>query len=397
MLASTMTSAAGRAQPRTATRRVLAVLRWPLGGIRTYTLYHYPTLLRAGYRFTFVGPAHKVFRDFLDEARGWPGTDSVEAPHEGHSCSLWPTVRRLLRSGRFDMVHSHGLIAAAHTSFANLGVGVPHVVTSHDVFRKDQMPGLAGKLKLWGLGKLLGRADSIVSVSRDAQDNLLEYIPGLARARCRLTPVLNGIDVSRFAEAAPGDDLRARLGIGPDVFLMGFLGRFMEQKGFLPLLHALQLVRDSGTEPFHLLAVGSGDYQREYAAAAEQLGVADCISFVPFVPDVAPVLRQLDLMVMPSLWESCGLLAMEAMVAGTPVLGSDCVGLREVLRDTPSVMSPTGDVPALAAALRQAIASPWTAAAREFAPVARERFRAEVAAEKLRQVFDEVLERGRGS
>jgi glycosyltransferase involved in cell wall biosynthesis len=381
----------GGAAPR---RRVLAVLRWPLGGIRTYVLYHYPTLLAAGYRFTFVGPDHTVFHDFCRDVGAWAEVEFAAAPHTRDSCTLSPTVRRLLRGGRFDLIHSHGLTAAAQAAWGNLGLGVPHVVTSHDVFRSNQFPGRLGRLKLWGLGKLLAWADSIVSVSRDAQDNLLEYIPALARGRCRLVPVLNGIDTTRFAgDGPPGDDLRRRLGVAPDVFLMGFLGRFMEQKGFLPLLHALRLVKASGAGPFHLVAVGSGDYQREYAAAAELLGLAGCVTFLPFVPDVAPVLRQLDLMVMPSLWESCGLLAMEAMAAGTPVLGSDCIGLREVLRDTPSVMTPAGDVPALAVALRRAIAAPWTAAARAFAPVARDRFRAERAAEALRQVFEDVLAR----
>jgi glycosyltransferase involved in cell wall biosynthesis len=173
---------------------------------------------------------------------------------------------------------------------------------------------------------------------------------------------------------------------------MGFLGRFMDQKGFEPLLHALRLARPD-CPPFRLVAVGSGDYQREYARLAERLGLSDCVTFLPQRPNIAPLLKQLDLMVMPSLWESCGLLAMEAMVAGVPVLGSDCIGLREVLRDTPAVVAPAGDVPALAKAIADCIRSPRTAEARAFAPVARERFRAERAAEALMGVFEDVLTR----
>ena len=377
-------------------RRVLAVLRWPLGGIRTYVLYHYPTLLEAGYRFTVVGPAHPVFHDFQEELRDWPGVEFVEAPHRKKSCDLRSTVRRELRSRRYDLIHSHGLTAAAEVSLANLGLGVPHVVTSHDVFRENQRAGVVSKLKLTMLGWLLGRSDSIVSVSRDAQENLLEFIPSLARGRPRLVPVLNGIDTSRFSADEPESNLRQRLGLGPDVVLMGFLGRFMEQKGFLPLLAALQRLHSQRTaRPFHLVAVGSGDYQREYQAEADRKGLADCLTFLPFVPDIGPILKQLDLMVMPSLWEACGLLAMEAMAAGVPVVGTNCVGLREVLRDTPSRVVPAGNPEALAAALREAIAEPRTDAARAFAAEACRRFSAVHAARGLCRVFEDVLARQR--
>ena len=73
------------------------------------------------------------------------------------------------------------------------------------------------------------------------------------------------------------------------------------------------------------------------------------------VPDVLPILQKLDLLIMPSLWEACPVLPMEAMCAGVPVLGSDCIGLREVLRGTPSLTSPAGDAPALASAIQEAI------------------------------------------
>jgi glycosyltransferase involved in cell wall biosynthesis len=90
--------------------------------------------------------------------------------------------------------------------------------------------------------------------------------------------------------------------------------------------------------------------------------------------DVRPLLRQLDLLAVPSLWEASPLLPMEAMTAGVPVLGTDCIGLREVLRDTPSRVVRAGDEEELARGLRAALANPWTELARDFAPFARARF-----------------------
>ncbi len=371
---------------------MLVVLRWPVGGIRTYVRYNYPFLQEEGYRFTFLGPADGDFRAFAAELRGWEGAEFAEAPVRRKRCRLWLTARVQLRTGRFALVHSHGLIATAQAAAANLALGVPHVATIHDVFRPVHAAGWRGRFKVWALGRLLRRVDAVAAVGEDVRANLAAHVPGLEKDK-RLVSIRNGIDTERFAEASgvEAEPLRSRLALGNDVCLMGFLGRFMEQKGFLPLLDALSRLADRPTRPWHLVAVGSGDYEREYRQEAQRRGLSAKVTFLGFMPDVRPVLRQLDLLLMPSLWEACPLLPMEALAAGVPVLGSDCIGLREVLRDTPSLMAPAGDVDAWCNALERAVARPWAEAARDFAPEARRRFSVAPAAEQLRQVFDGVL------
>jgi glycosyltransferase involved in cell wall biosynthesis len=246
------------------------------------------------------------------------------------------------------------------------------------------------------LSRLLGRADAIVSVSYGAQQNLLDYLPHLARSRCQLVPILNGIDTRRFAEIKPSeaDRLRSHLGLMANTFLIGFMGRFMTQKGFLPLLEALERLASQDTaRPYHVVAIGSGDYRGEYMAEAVRRGLQQTITFLPFVPDASQVIGGLDLLVMPSLWEACGLLAMEALSAGVPVIASDCPGLREVLEGTPAVKVAPGDAVALSNALYEAMADPRTDAARAYAPMARERFNASGSASLLKEVFHSVQRR----
>lgn len=373
---------------------MLTVLRWPVGGIRTYILYNYPALLAKGYRFTFVGPGEPSFRALVQELRAWEGTEAVEVPMRGRQCPLWPAVRMQLSSGRFDLVHSHGMIAAVQTAWANLRLAVPHVITAHDVFRPMHANGPFGRVKLWLLGQLLRRADVLIAVSEDTRANLQRYLPRLATGPCQLVSILNGIDPRCFTQHDNEDqsNLKGKLGLSEETFLIGFLGRFMEQKGFLPLLDALGELASRNTRvPFHLVAVGSGDYEREYRLEVERRGLSQRVTFLSFVQDVQPILRQLDLLVMPSLWEACPLLPMEAFVLGIPVLGTNCIGLREVLRGTPSVVVPAEDPRALCQALGEAIAAPWTETARAYAPAARRRFDGTRAAIKLRRVFDHVL------
>src|SRR5262249_29876037 len=99
---------------------------------------------------------------------------------------------------------------------------------------------------------------------------------------------------------------------------------------------------------------------------------------------------QLDLVAVPSLWEASSLVSMEAMAAGVPVLGSDCPGLREVLRDTPSHTVQAGDAGALAAGMLRALRHPWTEKARDFAATACARFDNERSAQRLIGLYDHL-------
>jgi glycosyltransferase involved in cell wall biosynthesis len=376
-------------------RRILTVMRWPVGGIRTYIIDNYRELSEAGYHFTIVGPADETFRRFQDDLRDWPNVEFVEAPIVGKNCRLRSTVWRQLRTRRFCAVHSQGLTAGASAAFANRRMQVPHVITSHGVIQPDDFPGLLGHLKRWALTRLLRQATALVAVSHDALQNHLDFLPGLDRGRCRLLTIVNGIDVERLSRngcrAQPS--LRQRLELADDVFLIGFLGRFMAEKGFLVLLDALdRLARKPSPRPFHLVAVGSDDYVREYREETERRpNLAGRITFMDVVPDVAPILRELDLLVMPSLWEACGLLAMEAMCLGVPVLGSNCIGLREVLRGSPSRQVETGNSGALAEGIARAMMNPWTDEARRYVPDARKRFDIRDAAQQLLELFDVAL------
>ena len=380
-------------QPAAATAvtgRVLVVVRWPLGGIRTHILYNAPAVHDHGYRYTFVGPDDAAFDTFAATFSPFPGVEFVRVPVRGSTCPLWQSVRRELRTGRYRMLHAHGLIAAVHSVAGCLGMDIPHFATLHDVFRPCHFTGWRGTLKRWLLGRVLRRLTAIVSVGGDVQTNLLEYFPFLERAAPRCVTIPNGIDVGKYAvsEGEATDELRQRLGLCSATMLFGFLGRFMEQKGFLVLLEALQQLAAEAPAAFHLVAVGSGDYRREYQKEIQQRGLDSVVSVLDFTPNILPILQQLDLLVIPSLWEASPLQPMEALAAGVPVLGTDCLGLREVLHNTPARVIRAGDSAALAAGLREALQAPWTAEAREFTAEACQRFDNERSARRLLELYD---------
>jgi len=371
-------------------RRILCVMRCVVGGIRTYIHYNYPTLAEAGFRFTFVGPEGQSFETFSDELRGWEEPEFVGVPVDGKRFRLCSTVRRLLRTGRFTLIHSQGINTGIQAVLANAGLRIPHVMTSHDVFRPVHAQGFWGPPKLWLLGWILSQIDTIVTVGEEARRNHLEYLPRLAKNPGRVATIRPGIDSKWYAEMDKVNctALRERFHLDPGAFLIGFLGRFMEQKGFLSLLDALESLRnDPPRFPYHVVAVGNGDFEREYRRQVQRRGLNSVVSFHDFVPDPRATLRELDLLVMPSLWEALPVLPMEAMAVGTPVLGTDCIGLHEVLTGTPSTMVPAGDSAALARALKSAIENPFSEMAERFCPEARRRFEVKASSAQLLQLF----------
>lgn len=376
---------------QTSKPRVLLVARWPVGGIKSHLLSNYSSLASRGFRFTVVGPADESLEKLRLGFRDIEAASFFGAPVENRRCRLWPVVRALLREEQFDVLHSHGVTAAVHSALANLGVGLPHLITLHEPLRTSQFNGWIGRLKRWALARALGQADAILTVSEDSRTNLLDYFPDLRTESDRVLTVPNGIASALYAtvRGRSANDLRDRLGLSAQPLLIGFLGRFMPEKGFPLLVDAVdRLVRQGTERPFHLVGFGSGDFRREYQKAILRRGLEKHVSLLDFVTDVRPVLRQLDLVVVPSLWEASSLISMEAMAAGVPVLGSDCPGLREVLCATPSRTVTANDAAALTEGLRLAIEEPWTEAARNFAPEARARFDNGHSVRKLAKLLD---------
>jgi glycosyltransferase involved in cell wall biosynthesis len=170
--------------------------------------------------------------------------------------------------------------------------------------------------------------------------------------------------------------LRKKLGISDTTFLIGFLGRFMPQKGFEYLIEAMDMLvkRHHGSLDIRVLAVGSGDYLEAYKKRVAGKGLANRFVFVPFQPDVAPVYDAADVIVMPSVWEAFGLQAAEALCMGRPIIASDCIGLREAIKDTPAIVVPTGNAAAIADSVSRLILEPPSLLFHDFREEARKRF-----------------------
>jgi glycosyltransferase involved in cell wall biosynthesis len=377
-------------------QRVLLVVRFPIGGIRTHLKYVYPLVHRElpDLEITLVTPRTDQSEALERDLSSVP----IKYVYLNAACTprmLAGSVHRELAGGRFTLAHSHGFTAATATALVAKLHRVPHLTTVHDVLLDRQFAGARGLARKRGMKFLLGRIDCLLAVSEDVKKNLTSHFgPGFAR---RVQVVRNGILTRPVLEARPRD-LRAELGLGTETLLIGFFGRFMGQKGFRYLVEAIGSLRERpGEGRFHVAAFGGGGFVREERAAIEQAGLMPAFSFFPFEPDVAGALKSVDVVVIPSLWEASSLLGMEAMVAGVPVIGTDCIGLSEVLAGTPARIVPAGDGRALADALTQEALSSSRAAAQAFIPLAAERFDVAARIPELIGVMNQVAARARAT
>ncbi|MBS0168632.1 MAG: glycosyltransferase family 4 protein [Nitrospira sp.] len=372
--------------------RILLVVKHPVGGIRTFFRYVYTNIGSSNYDFTLIAPDLPETRLLLDDLKDLH-LQYVPARPNASSRELFGLVTTIVRGQSFGLIHSHGFTSAACTIMAALYRQIPHVLTCHDVFTPGQFVGLKGLIKRVALGAMLSMVDRIHCVSNDARANLLAYLPILKLFKHKVVTIFNGIEVEPFVNAERRD-LKKELGLPSNTFLIGFMGRFMAQKGFRYLVDALEQLKRMDSLPGKPLVITFSQpdgFIREEQEQVKKRGLGDSILFLPFVPNVAATLKGLDIVAMPSLWEACGLLAMETMAAGTPIVGTDCIGLREVLRNTPAYIVPAKDGAALSEALALEMRAPTTARTREFSAEAATRFQVKDRAAEIEKLMRECL------
>ena len=242
--------------------------------------------------------------------------------------------------GPIDLVHAHvshpaGFVAA---ELARV-LGVPLVVSEHmSPFPFDDMRGADGRPFPDVLSPLASAA-RVTAVSRAHSASIARYVD-------RPIDVFpNFIDGTRFAPATHdrGEPFR---------FLS--VGHLVPQKGFDVLLRALAVCHAAG-DRFHLTIVGKGYEEAALRGIARELGLEDLVTWLG-APDRAAmpeVYRSADAFVLASRHESFGVVVIEALASGLPVVATRCGGPEEIVTPECGVLAPPEDPGALAAAMRE--------------------------------------------
>ena len=245
-----------------------------------------------------------------------------------------------LRLGRYDVVHIHEPVAPAIGWFAADRARLPLVGTFHAYSDRPVPNGVANLL---GARRVLGRLHVRIAVSQAAAWTGRRWFGG----EYRIIP--NGVHLDPQRATSTG-----QTGVGERLRIV-FVGQPVERKGLPVLLHAFEVLRDE--IPAELVLVGPSSEQlarlMRNPRGVRALGKLDDET-------KRRELQVADVLCAPAVGgESFGMVLTEAFAAGTPVVASDIVGYREVVRDgVGGVLVPPGDARALAAALLDLWAQP---------------------------------------
>jgi glycosyltransferase involved in cell wall biosynthesis len=230
-------------------------------------------------------------------------------------------LHRLIRAGRYDVVHTHLYRASVQGRIAARLAGVRHVVATEHHLGTEVLEGRRvspGLRALYRAGERLGQVT--VAPSAAIAGRLREW--GVPDDRIALIP--KALDATEFRfDQGVRDQVRARLGIGPDVPLIGGVGRLEPGKRFDLLIRAVAEAPDAC-----LLLVGDGPARRALERLAVIEGVADRVLFAGEVAHTREMLCAMDVFASPGA-QTFGLATLEAIAAGLPAVYATCPPLEE--------------------------------------------------------------------
>ncbi|WP_314220145.1 glycogen synthase [Streptomyces zaehneri] len=237
-----------------------------------------------------------------------------------------------------ELVHSHTWYANLAGHLAKELYGVPHVVTAHSLeplrpWKAEQLGG-GYALSSWAERTAVEAADAVIAVSGAMREDILACYPTLAPDRVHV--VHNGIDTALY-RPDHGTDALTRIGLDPDRPFVLFVGRITRQKG---VPHLLRAVRDIDPAAQVVLCAGAPDtpeIDQEFRDLFAGLSRArDGVRWIPKMlprPEVIQLLTHAAVFVCPSVYEPLGIVNLEAMACGTPVVASRVGGIPEVVED----------------------------------------------------------------
>ncbi len=310
-----------------------------------------------------------------------------------------PSRRRLasiVAEFRPDVVHLQDPLPASQTIAAIAAQRrIPVIATHHFSFElvAAYVPGWFRPILKVGLGWWLRRSYRHCALVTAPSQRTVADLAAFG-VSAPLAVLSNGVALERFAQSVSTWDVQRRFNLPTTEPLLLFVGRLDPDKSVDVLLRAVAIAR--ATRPVHLVLVGDGDARSALEALTHSLGISDPVTFtgrIDHADDTLVALYQrADLFVIASTIETQGIVVIEALAAGLPVVAANANALPELITAETGRLVPAGDAAGFAASILELIADPAqrrtmsTAAKAAAAPHALDRCLARFLAEYQRLV-----------
>ncbi len=268
-------------------------------------------------------------------------------------------VRAHVRRVNPDLIHANSVRAGLVATAATIGLRKPVIWHVHDMLPRHP---LSTAIRLVVLCSARTR---VIAISRAVAERFRGYLPRSSKAGASMAVIHNAVDLEKFyPDTTSRQTTRADLQLSRTDQAIGIIGQVTPRKGQLELLQAFALVLRQLPQA-KLIIVGAPlfnrdeEYFRCLTEFAQTQGVAEQVRFLGAREDIRAITCALDLLVVNSLVEPFGLVVLEAMACGTPVLATAVDGIPEIIRhDEDGWLIPSGDNSALASAMVDLINRP---------------------------------------
>ena len=377
--------------------RVLHVVTWQSpGGIAMWLLNMLRTVPRQQWEMDLA--YNRRSTPELLAAAAETGARTIACPLTPLVLGFVRSLRRVVREGRYDLVHAHLDGYNGLAVLAVRGLGVPVVCTYHSTSLEPRV----GWMRLFPLRQLRAlllrgfvryaarHATLVTAVSQAALDEMLRRCPQ-ARDRARVLPL--GVPAPAPLPAARRAELRAGWGVPLAAPLVVHVGRFTVEKNHLGALDVFQRVH-SELPSAHLVFLGEGPLEDAVRQAAARRGLADCVHLAGHQAQAGELIQACDAFLFPSFHEGLPLAVLEAQAGGVPVVASRIRGTLEAVKEgVTAILHDVNDAASMADSLLRVLREPELA--RRLAAAGRawhtEHFTVAAAAERLMGLYRDCL------
>ena len=259
--------------------------------------------------------------------------------YEGYRIPLFPTNKcQILNELGVDIIHTHGLLfMALRSMFAGRTLRKPVVVTFHTMitdaakyYNFTPFPDVMVQRLMWiYLKRVLQRSEVVIAPTEAIKKELLASAPKMRR----IEVVPTGVDSARFHPGLDGTRVREKYGL-IDKKVILHVGRIAWEKNLDLVLKGFEMLAKKHDD-VRLMIVGAGPAKEHYEKMSEAMGLHDLITFTGFLPDdqLPEYYAACDVLTLASKFETQGLVGLEAMAIGKPVVGINYRAVAELIEN----------------------------------------------------------------
>ena len=256
----------------------------------------------------------------------------------------------LMSKEHFDVVHTHnrdadvvGLISAKKSNVSLI------ISTIHDFLNIDESGQRKMNFPLWKYNRILKKIPhKLIAISDSIKTNILEK---LKVNQDKVITIYNGTDLSMFPDNVDIDNKKKEFNIPDNVSVVGVVGRLIIQKGHQYFLESIPFIlRENKNILF--LVVGKGKLKEGLELLAKNLNISQYVRFIGYRRDVNIIIRLMDIVIVPSIFEAFGRVVTDSMACSKPIIAARVGGLEEIMVDGETgVLVPPKDAQAIANAI----------------------------------------------